>query len=502
MKKSYYQRLSLVLFAFIISAMLVMSFSTKIASADEGFPVFSYDKVLLNPANLIYHPTNEIIFPGVIRASSYFSNPLGTYYMYYAPHDAPGGICLAYSNSLDGPWTEYSANPIISNNWQPYYNVSHVSSPYPIWISEVGKLYLYFHGENTVTRVANSTDGINFTYDKAVITTASVESGVTETSYAKVFKYTIPNKGNTYTMLFMGNKGGTRKIYLAWSNDARNWTAQSTPIISPNTEEAGQIAGPYLFHWNGKYYVIYNAGSGNMYATEVGANFDMERHAGIFYDSATSAPENGRAAAPYLFADGNTFYMFYEAGQRSATQIALAKATLSTWNLFDDQLNNSAFWGNAGTGGNTTWSTSSVRVIDNSSSTYYYLTRNTFTPPTGAYTLEFVAKANSTGNNEITVRSGSYQHTVLINYGTSGTVKDNDINPTKSFSLNTTLTHAYRMVVHANATYDLYVDGALAWAGASNKGSGTNILKIGASSPNLGDLTLDRVSLASGEILP
>lgn len=495
-------RLSAIFLATLFGSLLLGT-TPQTASAVEGFPVFTYDKVLLNPANLTYNPTGEIIFPSIIKASDYFSNPLATYYMYYAPHDAPGGICLAYSNSLDGPWTEYAANPIISNQWSPNYSVSHVSSPHAIWISGVNKLYLYFHGENTTTRVANSSDGLNFTYDKVVITTASVESGVTETSYARVFKYTIPSKNNVYTMMFMGVKSGTRKIYLAWSNDARNWTAQATPLISPNTEEGGQISAATLFPWNGKTYVVYHGGSGNMYATEVGPNFDMERHAGLFHDSLSGAPDNGRSASAVFNTIGNTMYMVYEAGQRSATKIALAKANLATtWNVFDDDLSNSALWSNAGTGGSTTWSGGTARVIDNNTSTYYFLTRNGFSPVSGAYTLEFTAKTNSAGSNEISVRSGSYHHKILINHGTAGTVKDNDVSPTKSYTLNTTVYHTYRMVVHANSTYDLYVDGGLVWSGAGSKGSGTNIMKIGASSPNQGDITVDAIKMGSGELIP
>src|SRR5205823_14119232 len=31
----------------------------------------------------------------------------------YAPHDPPGGICLSYADSLEGPFTEYPHNPIV-----------------------------------------------------------------------------------------------------------------------------------------------------------------------------------------------------------------------------------------------------------------------------------------------------------------------------------------------------------------------------------------------------
>jgi hypothetical protein len=68
--------------------------------------------------------------------------------MYYSPHDEPGGICLACTDKLEGPWKEYEANPLISNHWAPRYSVSHVSGPHAIWNDEESKLFLYLHAEN------------------------------------------------------------------------------------------------------------------------------------------------------------------------------------------------------------------------------------------------------------------------------------------------------------------------------------------------------------------
>jgi len=297
------------------------------AQSGEGFPTFTGQTRIL--PTLQYNPTGEIIFPSVIRIANHVSNPLGAYYMYYAPHDAPGGIALAYSNSPTGPWIEYANNPVISRTWSPHYNVSHVSSPDAIWNDSAGKLYLYFHGENTTTRVANSTDGINFTYDKIVVNTSNF-NGISEASYARVFKHTMPAKGNTYTMVLMGNNADTRKIYLAWSNDGRNWTSQPTPLVSPISSEGTQLSSANFFPWNGKYYVVYHTSNGNMHATEVGINFDMERHAGVFYDSQASSPDDGKASSPEFVTVGNTLYMYYATGPRLDGKLAFASANLST----------------------------------------------------------------------------------------------------------------------------------------------------------------------------
>src|SRR5690606_15733298 len=99
-----------------------------------------------------FNPTGEFIFPSVIRAADHFDDPLAEYYLYYAPHENPGGIALAYSDSLDGPWQEYEENPVIGNPWPPHFSVSHISTPHAFWNEDEERLFLYFHGENHETR--------------------------------------------------------------------------------------------------------------------------------------------------------------------------------------------------------------------------------------------------------------------------------------------------------------------------------------------------------------
>src|SRR5689334_15853165 len=148
--------------------------ATPALAAPAGFPDYQYIGTPFTKANLRYNPTNELIFPCIRGMYDKISNPLGRYYLYYAPHDAPGGICLAYGNSLAGQFTEHPGNPIVSNNWSPHYSVSHVSSPHVIWNADTRQFYLYFHGENTTTRMAWSTNGINFTYHGVVLHTGVV----------------------------------------------------------------------------------------------------------------------------------------------------------------------------------------------------------------------------------------------------------------------------------------------------------------------------------------
>ena len=294
-------------------------------AAPAGFPTYKYLGVPFVKSALRYNPTNELIFPCIRGVYNDITGGLGRYYLYYAPHNPPGGICLAYGNSLAGPFTEHPANPIVSNVWSPHYSVSHVSSPHVIWNASNSKFYLYFHGENTTTRMAWSTDGVHFTYFGVVLSTAMIP-GATETSYARVFEHPVAGLGNTYVMVFMGVTSGTRKIFWGWSADGKSWQFDPSPLVTPGPDSQTDISGPALLTRNGTSYIVYHGNGGNMFITEVGNNFDKEIHLGIFHHAMTGAPDNGRSAAPSFGTDGGVEYMFYEAGQRLQATIAVARA--------------------------------------------------------------------------------------------------------------------------------------------------------------------------------
>src|SRR5690606_39972613 len=61
------------------------------AAAVPGFPTFSRLGTALDKGSLAYNPTHELIFPSVRHVAGRLPHPLGAWYMYYAPHDAPGG---------------------------------------------------------------------------------------------------------------------------------------------------------------------------------------------------------------------------------------------------------------------------------------------------------------------------------------------------------------------------------------------------------------------------
>ena len=316
------------------------------------FPNFAPMGFTIEMEDYLYNPTQEFNFPSILDTKDHpVSNELGDYryYLFYAPHDAPAGCCVAASNSLDGPWVEYGSNPVVAKTWPKedgsgnYYSVSHVSSPYVMWNDIYDCWFMYFHGENPITRYATSDDLLHWTYGGICVQAndfSPTGSGFNEASYARVFEHEVPGLGNKYIMLLMvtgSGSGGHRNIYWAHSVDGKEWTAVTTSLLDPmmDTEYKGNFSGPYFMEREGRYFVICHASSGNMYAFEVGEALDSVIPWGIFYNSRDSLtsdvedesayPDYGRSGAPsFMQDDDGVWHMFYEGGRRLHANIVHA----------------------------------------------------------------------------------------------------------------------------------------------------------------------------------
>ncbi|MEJ1089086.1 DUF1349 domain-containing protein [Microbacterium sp. Mu-80] len=319
--------------------------TTEVAPPPADWPVFGYQGIITNKSEMTYNPTNEFIFPSVFHAGEHFANPLGEWYLYTAPHDDPGGIVLMYADSLEGPWTEHTGNPVISRVWEPHYNLeggrsgdSHVSTPDTFWNAEEGKMFLYFHGTNSTTRYATSDDGITFEYGGVAVNNAmsDVEGGpkTVQSAYARVFEHPDPDSPYNYAMLYMTNDNtpvagglpGVRRIRLAESVDARDWVVDPQVILSPGEEEGANVSSPNLWEHDGQLYLLYHASSGNSYARTIDKTLRVVGDTPILLHSASGlGTDTGRVAAPEVVSDGDDTYLFYEAGDRLGGTIAWAK---------------------------------------------------------------------------------------------------------------------------------------------------------------------------------
>ena len=135
-----------------------------------------------------------------------------------------------------------------------------------------------------MTRMASTTDGIHFQYEGVAVTTKMFDA-ISEASYARVFRYTLPGKDNRYIMLLMGNNQGTRRIYLAWSKDGRTWETRRTPLLDPPAG-TNQIAQAWYFPWQGRHYLIFHGHldsfqTANLYAAEIDPAFERPTHRAV-----------------------------------------------------------------------------------------------------------------------------------------------------------------------------------------------------------------------------
>lgn len=297
--------------------------------APQELPVFEFEGIVVDPDELAYNPTDEVIFPSVFHAGEHLADPLAEWYLYYAPHDAPGGISLMYADSLDGPWTEYDQNPLIARSWPGNYNVGHVSSPDAFWNEAEDMLFMYYHGDNNVTRYATSEDGITFEYGDAIITASDAGTTVSDVSYARVFEHPDPDSEWNYVLLYGEHHSdiNSRRIRMAVSVDGRDWELTEHPLVMPGPADGRNIAAPNYWQWNGRHYVTYHSSSGTIYAREVNAQLTEVGPAQVLYVPSSGDPDNRRAASPEILTDNGTTYLFYEAGDRSVPLWVINYAT-------------------------------------------------------------------------------------------------------------------------------------------------------------------------------
>ncbi|MEX1078981.1 MAG: DUF1349 domain-containing protein [Homoserinimonas sp.] len=302
------------------------------ANPGHDLPIFTSTGSIVDPLDptLPHNPTGEFIFPTVFHAGKYLDTPLAEWYIYYAPHDAPGGINLMYSDSLDGPWTQHEQSPLISNSWPGNYSVSHISSPDAFWNAEEEQLFLYFHGENTVTRFATSHDGVTFEYGGPIISTRTVDLAqpgrhALETSYARVFTHPDPSSGYRYAMFFMVNySDNTRHISTAFSPDGRVWDVQPEPIVDPGSAEGANVSAADLFRWKGKLYIAYGSTVGTIFARSINRTLTETGEPQPLFIPRPAPPEAGRATSPQFVTHKGQTHLFYEYGERSHTTIGHA----------------------------------------------------------------------------------------------------------------------------------------------------------------------------------
>jgi len=279
----------------------------------------------LHPKDLSYTPTEQLIHPTLIKTEGRVENPLGKYYLYYAPHKHIA-TSMAYSDSIEGPWTECEGNPVVEGP----------SAPDIRWIEEQGKFFMWGHRKNSQTELWTSDDGIHFEYHSVSIKASEI--GTRNATYSRVYEYPLEQFGSTYIMLYSGFIEGReiRCVWLAHSNDAINWTQLKTPLVEPIEGEVNNLYGPALLHWEGRNYVTYQDMTtwrgGNLKCVELDKSLTPVGAGGerlVLCDPPAEPPLNDRYRGAEFYYEDGALYM-YSSASKDPRLIVYAKAALKS----------------------------------------------------------------------------------------------------------------------------------------------------------------------------
>jgi hypothetical protein len=304
----------------------------------ESLPRFRTGRTALAAEGLRYNPQNDIIFPTVFRAADHLERPLGRYYLYYAPHSQPGGLCVAFADDLSGQWREHPANPLIAGSWPPNHDVEHVSSPHALWREDLGEIWLYYHGDNDTTRWATSKDGLHFEYGGEAIHAPPL--GMDGASYARVFQSPFAAAPAPYLMtllLYQCVEGSWDRyvrhgLFGAWSTDGARWELVPRPILGQeDLAEGAFVCSPFVTRWGERVFMLYHLDEpgddpclSDAYAVEIDVRLMTVGEPFLVCSRRAFGETNERIADPFLIVDGGRSYLFGSIGPRLGQRIGVS----------------------------------------------------------------------------------------------------------------------------------------------------------------------------------
>ncbi|TWT35203.1 Glycosyl hydrolases family 43 [Posidoniimonas corsicana] len=279
-------------------------------------PQFVRTGPILDPAQIRKvapnYPHHDAMFPSVV-ATDALHNARGKYYCYFGPHDPPGGIYLAVADDPAGPWRPRT-EPVIRRVWPGRLSVDHVASPHALWVRELGRLILWFHGPNWVTHWAASDDGIHFEYGGVSLQ----DTKPATVSYARVFRSL-----DGFLMIYMRrDTNGIHHLHAAHSTDAVNFQEAGRVLRS----QRGHYCGGWL--WRGL--LIYHHDlpghvPGRFTANLVCREFDPLTLASgderVFYEAPLQ--DTPRVASACIL-EQDLAHLYYDAGPRLSNSICHA----------------------------------------------------------------------------------------------------------------------------------------------------------------------------------
>ena len=298
----------------VLGTVLMLSFFIGLfARGEEPLPKFTFKGVALEGKKLKFSPQEgELERACLIKMEGQIKDPLGKYYLYYSPHK-PFGVSFAYSDNIEGPWTEYEGNPVVKD----------AAIPDIHWIEETGKFHLWGYSKRSQTNLWTSADGIRF--DDYGVSIAGKNIGTRNATYSRVYDYPLERYGNRYIMLYSGftEERGIRSVWLAHSKDGLDWTQVKTPLVDPVQGEGNDIYGPSLFQWQGRNFVAYQDHTayrgGNVKYVELDSQLTPVGNKGrrdVLIDPVPDSPIDNRYRECEFYREGDTLYMISSGSEK------------------------------------------------------------------------------------------------------------------------------------------------------------------------------------------
>ena len=263
--------------------------------------------------NVKWKEYGVILEPGEVNSWSAMKADTGNsiilkdskWWLYHSGQNSTGldliGLHISADESLQGPWTDYAGNPIITPGADGEWDSKGVAHPSVLAVGN--EIWIYYTGYNGVEwsiGLAKSNDGLAFTkyYKNPVLKMGDVldwdSGGVTHPS--------VIADGENYYLAYRGWDSDTTDIHsqigLCVSKDGYAWNKlENNPVLmfgkNGEWDENGLLA-PRLWYHDGMYYINYSgkpddateySSIGHAYANSIDTWFKSESNPLIFAGS-------------------------------------------------------------------------------------------------------------------------------------------------------------------------------------------------------------------------
>lgn len=266
----------------------------------------------------------EVHWPTILPTDN-LSDPLGDFYMYYSPHNS-AGTAVAYADDPEGPWTDYSNNPIHSDAFEA--GVFYHEDNGEVWVYENSA-----SPENKELLLRRSADGLTNWIDDGVVFSTRGHAG-----YPKVFR---TPQGVYHTSWQKWNETKAN-IVLRYSADGKtNWKWVQPTFHGSAPTGTGDTGTSTDFYHDGVTLLPFHGGYLGFWGRQDHANDQWDIHWGFTQDGITindwgpvlegggQAWENNRVSEPEPVWYNGSLYLFYSGDTAGNQEIGVTVADFS-----------------------------------------------------------------------------------------------------------------------------------------------------------------------------